>query len=69
MPEATEIKTWPDAAVELFDLLTGRKAEVTYEFENLEIFVPLDTGTTPTYATWKLNGILKVRAREETQQG
>lgn len=59
--------TWPDFAIVLFDLLTGRKAEVSYDFENLEIFVPMASGSSPEYAIWKVNGVLKIRAREEGQ--
>ena len=65
MSEKAEKETWPDFAIVLFDLLTGRKAEVTWEFANLELHVPLTTGTNTEYAVWKLNGVLKVRAREE----
>jgi hypothetical protein len=65
MDDKPERVTWPDFAMVLFDLLTGRKAEVTWEFENLEVHVPISTGTNTEYAVWKLNGILKVRAREE----
>jgi hypothetical protein len=65
MNDKAEKVTWPDFALVLFDLLTGRKAEVTWEFENLEIHVPIATGMNTEYAIWKLNGILKVRAREE----
>ena len=65
MDDKPERVTWPDFAIVLFDLLTGRKAEVTWEFENLEVHVPISTGTNTEYAVWKLNGILKVRAREE----
>ena len=35
MNEKAEKETWPDFAIVLFDLLTGRKAELTWEFENL----------------------------------
>jgi hypothetical protein len=65
MDDKAERVTWPDFAIVLFDLLTGRKAEVTWEFENLEVYVPIATGINIEYAVWKLNGILKVRAREE----
>jgi hypothetical protein len=65
MNDKAEKVTWPDFAIVLFDLLTGRKAEVTWEFENLEVHVPIATGKNTEYAVWKLNGILKVRAREE----
>ena len=65
MNDRVEKTTWPQVAVILFDLLSGRKAEVTWEFERMEIHVPITTGSDTEYAIWKLNGALKVRAREE----
>ena len=67
MNDTTDKETWPDFAIVLFDLLTGRKAEVTYQFDNLEIFVPIASGPNSEHAVWKLNGALKVRAREDVQ--
>jgi hypothetical protein len=65
MNENGERTAWPDFAIALFDLLSGRKAELTWEFENMEVHVPMTTGTNTEYAVWKFNGLLKVRAREE----
>lgn len=68
MAEKHPHSTWPGAAADLFDLLTGRKAEVTYQLENLEIYVPLESGSETEHAVWKLNGTIKVRAREDVQE-
>ena len=65
MNDQSEMTTWPDFAIVLYDLLTGRKAEITYDFDNLEIHVPLASGTSADYAVWKINGALKIRARED----
>ncbi len=67
MNDKSDTTSWPDFAIVLFDLLTGRKGEITYEFDNLEIFVPIASGANPEHAVWKVNGALKVRAREEVQ--
>jgi hypothetical protein len=67
MNDKPDMKTWPDFAIVLYDLLTGRQAEITYHFDNLEIFVPIHSGQNPEHAIWKLNGAVKVRAREEAQ--
>ncbi len=67
MNDQPDTTTWPDFAIVLFDLLTGRKAEITYQFDNLEIFVPIASGPEPEHAIWKINGAVKVRAREEVQ--
>ncbi len=56
---------WPDLAVSLYDKLTGRHAEITYEFKDLEIFVPSSASEQAVHAKWKLNGILKIRTRDK----
>jgi hypothetical protein len=60
----TGTTTWPDLAISLYDKLTGRHAEITYEFENLEVSVPSVASEGASYATWKLNGIVKIRAKD-----
>jgi len=62
-------KTWPDLAIELYDKLTGRQAEITYQFENMEVWVPSVTGDDVTHAHWKFNGTLKISSRDTRQGG
>ena len=61
---AKDVLTWPELALELYDKLTGRGAEIIYEFENLEIYVPAHHAEDADMARWKLNGILKIRTRD-----
>ena len=60
-------QTWPGMGAELFDLLTGRRAEITYQLDNMEVHIPTHSSapgsTSPTYAIWKFNGALTVRSR------
>jgi hypothetical protein len=56
--------TWPELAIDLYDKLTGRGAEITYEFSNMEIGVPSGTQSAAATATWKINGVLKIRTRD-----
>jgi hypothetical protein len=60
----TGTQTWPDLAAELYDKLTGRQAEITYEFENLEVYVPSSATDSASHAKWKLNGVVKIRSRD-----
>jgi hypothetical protein len=60
--------TWPELAIDLYDKLTGRGAEISYEFDNLEIGVPSDTNPTAATASWKLKGVLKIRTRDLPKQ-
>ena len=59
-------KTWPGLGAELFDLLTGRRAEIIYHIDNMEVHIPdmtHATGASPTYAIWKFNGAVRIRSR------
>jgi hypothetical protein len=59
-----QTKTWPELAIGLYDKLTGRGAEISYDFKNLEIWVPSTTGEGSEQAKWKVNGVLNVRTRD-----
>lgn len=59
--------TWPDLAIGLYDKLTGRGAEITYEFVQLEIYVPSEHSENAPLARWKLNGQLKIRTRDNAK--
>lgn len=60
--EATE--TWPELAIGLYDKLTGRGAEITYEFEDFVVMVPSKVGDSADQARWKMNGKLRIRTSE-----
>lgn len=64
---AQDTTNWPDLAIGLYDKLTGRGAEITYEFENFEVFVPSSAGDTATHAKWRMNGTLRIRTRDAAQ--
>lgn len=59
-----ETETWPDLAIGLYDRLTGRGAEITYEFEEMEIDVPSKTGDDADHAHWRVDGTLRITTRE-----
>lgn len=65
MAEIEDTKTWPELAIGLYDKLTGRGAEITYEFDNFELAVPSKVGDNPEYAHWRMNGTLKIRTKED----
>jgi hypothetical protein len=65
MSAETGTNTWPELAAGLYDALTGRKAEITYEFQDMEVHVPASTGGGDVeHAHWKLNGTLKIRTQD-----
>lgn len=59
-----ESTQWPDLAIDLYDRLTGRGAEIIYDFEDMEVQVPSGTGEDAEHATWRLDGTVTVTTRE-----
>jgi hypothetical protein len=59
-----ESTTWPDLAVGLYDRLTGRNAEIAYDFDEMAVAVPSGTGEDTDHATWRLNGTVTITTRE-----
>lgn len=66
---ADHTTTWPDLAIGLYDRLTGRGAEITYEFEKLSVHVPSGTGDRAAHAAWKLDGTIRIRTRDNANGG
>lgn len=60
----THTRTWPELAIGLYDKLTGRGAEISYQFEHLEVSVPSGTGPECEHALWKVNGTLKISTKD-----
>lgn len=59
-----ETTTWPELAISLYDRLTGRGAEITYEFEDMEVQVPSGTGDDAEHAEWRVDGTVRITTRE-----
>jgi len=62
---SADTKTWPELAVGLYDVLTGRHAEITYEFEKMQIGIPSSASDQATHAQWHLNGTIKIRTQDD----
>ncbi|MHC5108918.1 MAG: hypothetical protein ACYTHJ_03455 [Planctomycetota bacterium] len=60
-PQATT--TWPELAIGLYDKLTGRNAEITYEFQDFGVGIPSAVSPKAERAQWRLNGTLKIRTQ------
>lgn len=63
-----QTQTWPDLAIGLYDKLTGRNAEITYEFDEFELMVPSSASKEANHAQWKMNGTIKIRTKDEAPQ-
>jgi hypothetical protein len=69
MPSPEQTTTWPDLAIGLYDRLTGRNAEITYEMENMRVRVPSGTGADAKHADWVFDGRLRVTTRDLRSEG
>ena len=61
---AEHASNWPDLLIGLYDNLTGRLAEISYEFDNMHVKIPSGTGPGAQHAEWILHGTLKIRTRD-----
>ena len=61
---AGETTTFVDLGMALYERLTGRGAAINYEFKDMMVEVPRDTGSDSPRATWKLNGTLRITTDE-----
>jgi hypothetical protein len=60
-----ETTTWPELAISLYDRLTGRNAQITYDFEDMEVDVPSKAGEDADHAHWRVDGTLTITTRED----
>jgi len=63
MPNESDNQTWPDLAIGLYDRLTGRDAEISYDFDNFELNIPSSTAADAVHARWKMNGVVRITTR------
>lgn len=62
-----EIVDWSDLGQRMWSFLTGREAAINYQFTDMAIEVPRDTGANAPRATWKVNGTLTITTNDSTQ--
>lgn len=68
-PTTDVTRTWPELAESLYERLTGRGAEISYEFENMSVDVPSHAGEGAAHANWRLDGTLRIRTRDHGRRG
>jgi hypothetical protein len=59
-----ETTSWPELAIGLYDRLTGRGAEIVYEFEDMEVAVPSKVGEDADHAHWQVDGTVRITTQE-----
>lgn len=56
--------SFADLGKEMWAYLTGKGAAIDYEFVDMSVEVPRETGPDSPRATWKLNGTLRITTSE-----
>lgn len=62
---AKDTKTWPELAIGLYEKLTEQNAEITYEFQKMNIHVPSGANESSSHAHWIIDGTLKIRTENK----
>jgi hypothetical protein len=63
MSQGEHTTNWPDLAIGLYDRLTGRNAEISYEFQDMHVKIPSGTGPEAQHAEWVFSGKLSICTR------
>lgn len=64
-PTGEEVLDWTDLGREMWSFLTGRRAAINYNFVDMVVEVPRDTGPQSPRAVWKVNGTLRITTDEQ----
>ena len=64
-----DVVDWTDLGKEMWSYLTGKGAAINYEFVDMTVEVPRETGPQAPRATWKLNGTLLFTTAENASRG
>ena len=61
--------SFADLGKEMWTYLTGKNAAINYQFVDMIVEVPRETGSDAPRATWRLNGTLRITTSENASNG
>lgn len=61
--------SFSDLGRDMWSYLTGKEATIDYTLVNMVVEVPRSTGPNSEYATWKLNGTLRITTSDKDNRG
>jgi hypothetical protein len=64
-----ETTSFADLGKEMWTYLTGKGAAIDYQFVDMVVEVPRETGPDAPRATWRLNGTLRITTAENAGKG
>lgn len=67
--DGQQVTSFADLGKEMWSYLTGKGAAINYEFVDMIVEVPRETGSEAPRATWRLNGTLRITTSEGASPG
>jgi hypothetical protein len=64
-----QVVDWTDLGKEMWSYLTGKGAAINYQFVDMLVEVPRDTGNDAPRATWRLHGTLRITTSDSDNAG
>lgn len=61
-----DVVDWTDLGKEMWAYLTGKGAAINYQFVDMLVEVPRDTGAQAPRAVWRLHGTLRITTSEDS---
>ena len=61
----SETTSFVDLGKQMWSYLTGKGAAINYEFVDMIVEVPRETGPNAPRAIWRLNGTLRITTAED----
>lgn len=63
------VTSFADLGKEMWSFLTGKGAAINYQFVDMIVEVPRETGADAPRASWRLNGTLRITTAENASAG
>jgi hypothetical protein len=63
--QSTDSTSFVDLGKQMWSYLTGKGAAINYEFVDMIVEVPRETGQSAPRAVWRLNGTLRITTAED----
>ena len=60
------VTSWTDLGESMWSYLTGQQAAINYQFIDMEVSVPRETGPSAPAALWRLNGTLRITTSDRS---
>lgn len=67
--DTSERTSFVDLGKQMWSYLTGKGAAINYEFVDMIVEVPRETGEGAPRAVWRLNGTLRITTAEDASKG